>query len=324
MGIKSCKFVICLVGLLPLLGCVQVPHPFEKTNGKAGAPLTAPPPSRLIIPPPSESLLNDKESALFAEAMVKAMLEQAVPAVAKPAEKGDWILMTKVRSEADMVIPTFTVIDPNGKVEAIKEGMPVSVQAWASGQQTVFHDVSEQSAPVISQILTGLQARQMEADPHSLKHRAAKVYFKGVFGAPGDGNKAIAQQFMISFPDQLNAIQLKPENADYRVECNVSVTKGAAGTLGNPVQHVEIIWRVVDNKGKEAGKVAQINDVPAHRLDQYWGDIASAVGEEAAGGIKQVITNYSGRANVPLPVDRHAQSASSSSTELQKMNKKPK
>lgn len=323
-GIRSYKVGICLLGLLPLLGCVQVPHPFEKNGAKGSSALTAPPPSRLIIPAPSESLLSNKDSALFAEEMVKAMLEQTVPAVTRPAQKGDWVLMTKVRSEEGMVIPSFTIIAPNGKVESMKEGMPVSVADWASGQPGIFHDVAEQSAPIINQVLTGLQARQMELDPHSLKHRAAKVYFKGVFGAPGDGNKSIAQQFTISFADRSNAIQFKPDNADYTVECHVNVTDGAKGTRGNPVQHVEIIWRVVDSKGKEAGKVAQINDVPAHRLDKYWGDIASAVGEEAAGGIKQVITNYSGRANQPLPNNNQGQSSSSSSVELQKVNKKHK
>lgn len=312
-NLKSFKIGFSFLGVLSLIGCIQVPHPFEKNKTTS---LTTPPPSRLIVPPPSNSMLNDKNAQGFAEEMAKAMLEQTVPAVARPAQKGDWILLTKVRSEEDMIIPSFTIIAPNGKVEAVRKGMPVSKKDWISGQQSIFHDVSEQSAPIINQVLTGLQARQMAADPHSLKHRAAKIYFKGVFGAPGDGNKIIAQQFAISFADKANAIQYKPDQADYTVDCHVSVTDGAQGTRGNPVQHVEIIWRVTDNKGKEAGKVSQINDVPAHRLDHYWGDIGSAVGEEAAGGVRQVITNYSGRDNQPLPANNAKESASSNAPEL--------
>lgn len=303
IGFRSFKIGFCCFGVLSLIGCVQVPHPFEKSNGEKAASLTAPPPSRLIIPPPSNSMLDGRQSQAFAEEMAKAMLEQTVPAVARPAQKGEWVLLTKVKSEEEMVTPSFKIIAPNGKVEAVREGMPVSKKDWMSGQPIIFHDISEQSAPVINQVLTGLQARQMDSDPHSLKHRAAQIYFKGVFGAPGDGNKIIAQQFAISFADKANAIQYKPDHADYTVECQVSVTNGAQGTHGNPVQHVEVMWRITDSKGKEAGKVSQINDVPAHRLDRYWGDIGSAVGEEAAGGVRQVITNYSGRDNKPLPVN---------------------
>ncbi len=321
---KAFKSSICFLGFLSLIGCVQVPHPFEKNNGKSASFLTVPPPSRLIIPPPSNSMLKDKDSQAFAEEMAKAMLEQTVPAVARPVQKGDWILLTKIKSDVDMVTPSFSIIAPNGKVEATREGMPVSKKDWISGQQIIYHDISEQSAPVINQVLTGLQARQMDSDPHSLKHRPAKVYFKGVFGAPGDGNKVIAQQFAISFADKFNSIQYKSDQVDYTVECQVSVSNGAQGTRGNPVQHVEIVWRVTDNKGKEAGKVSQINDVPAHRLDKYWGDIGSAVGEEAAGGIKQVITNYSGRENKPLPVNNATAQSSFASPELKNIDKQHK
>ena len=138
-SLKSFKIGFSFLGVLSLIGCIQVPHPFEKNKTTS---LTTPPPSRLIVPPPSNSMLNDKNAQGFAEEMAKAMLEQTVPAVARPAQKGDWILLTKVRSEEDMIIPSFTIIAPNGKVEAVRKGMPGSKQAWISGQQSIFNDVS--------------------------------------------------------------------------------------------------------------------------------------------------------------------------------------
>ncbi|MDI2090862.1 hypothetical protein [Commensalibacter oyaizuii] len=294
------KIVACLLSFTPLIGCMTVPHPFEKQAGNKGGVLSNPPPARLIVPVPTESLLNDKESAVLAHDIAKAMLDQTVPAVVGKAQKGEWLLVTKVENQGDMVVPKLSIISPDGKVQATRDAMPVSTKDWASGNEAIYAQVAQQAAPIVNEVLTGLQARQMVSDPHSLKNRPAQIYFEGVKGAPGDGNTVIARQFVVSLNDKLNAIQQDKSKADYSVGCNVSVTNGAAGTRGNPVQHVEVVWRIVDKKGKEAGKVTQINDVPAHSLDVYWGDTGSAVGEEAAGGIKRVIDNYSGRNNRPL------------------------
>ncbi|CAI3949063.1 unnamed protein product [Commensalibacter communis] len=294
------KVGLSLLVMIPLVGCVTVPHPFEKKEGSAGGKLTAPPPARLIVPVPTEALLTEKDSAILAQDMVKAMTDQTVPPVVGTAQKGEWLLTIKAQSKDGVVTPQFSIISPDGKVAATRDMMPVSVQDWASGNETILAQVASQTAPMVTDVLKGLEAGVMAKDPHSLKNRPAQIYFKGVTGAPGDGNIVIARQFVTSLKDKSNEIQSKQDKADYIVDCKVSVTDGAAGTRGNPVQHVEIAWHILDKAGKEAGKVMQINDVPAHSLDVYWGDTGSAVGEEAAGGVKRVISNFSGRDEKPL------------------------
>ncbi|EUK17573.1 hypothetical protein [Commensalibacter papalotli (ex Servin-Garciduenas et al. 2014)] len=296
------KVGLSLLVLIPLIGCVQVPHPFEKQSG-VGGKLTAPPPTRLIVPVPTEALLTDKDSAILAQDLVKVMTDQTLPPVVGPAQKGEWLLLMKANSKDGMVTPQFSIIAPDGKVAATRQMMPVSAQDWSSGNEAILAQVAEQTAPMVTDVLKGLEARVMAADPHSLKNRPAQVYFEGVTGAPGDGNKTISRQFVASFVDKSNAIQLKKEKADYIVNCIVKLTSGAAGTRGNPVQHVEIVWRIVDAKGKEAGKAFQINDVPAHSLDVYWGDVGAAVGQEAAGAVQRIINNHSERNVKPLPTN---------------------
>ena len=58
---------------------------------------------------------------------------------------------------------------------------------------------------------------------------------------------------------------------------------------------MEIHWIVTDATGKEAGDVAQGHDIEHGSLAHYWGDVANAVAAEAAGGVHEVITNWSGR-----------------------------
>jgi hypothetical protein len=60
---------------------------------------------------------------------------------------------------------------------------------------------------------------------------------------------------------------------------------------------VEIVWVVSRRDGEELGRVAQINEVPAGRLNGLWGDIAYVAAEEASDGVRTVVAN----ANAPPP-----------------------
>ena len=140
----------------------------------------------------------------------------------------------------------------------------------------------------------------MQQDPHSLMRRAAHIYFEGVKGAPGDGNTSLARAFYASLPDKMNSVQTNAKNADFTVQGVVTVT--TAGTVDKTLmQHIEIVWHVITPDGKEAGAATQLHDVPAHSLDNAWGDTAIMAAEEAAGAVRTIITNYSGREHKPLP-----------------------
>ena len=66
--------------------------------------------------------------------------------------------------------------------------------------------------------------------------------------------------------------------------------------IGGGQERVEIQWSVANPGGDERGRVVQLNDIPAGSLNGYWGDVASAVAQEAAGGVRDVILRQSGRA----------------------------
>jgi hypothetical protein len=51
---------------------------------------------------------------------------------------------------------------------------------------------------------------------------------------------------------------------------------------------------VDDARGREAGRVVQLNEVAAGTLDKLWGDVAVVVVQEASGGVRDVIFNQSG------------------------------
>ncbi|MEG3350320.1 hypothetical protein FYB92_14750 [Novacetimonas sp. GS1] len=286
---------LTMSGLCLLAGCLDVPHPFRRTGLSQ---LSDAPPARLAVPLPTQALLVNMAAQIWQKDMVAAMLDQSVPAVGQAAKNGDWWLRMTATLEGNMVVPTYAVITPKGEVRGQVKGAPVPAASWSGGSDAVMMASAGQAAPEVATLLTGIQAAQMQKDPSSLKNRPAHVFFQGVRGAPGDGNAALARAFSASLRDAHDQVQHTQGGADFTVLCTVVVTQLPAP--GPARQRLTLTWRVTDPHGKEAGAATQIHDIAAHALDRKWGDAAEAAGEEAAGGVRQIISRYSGRDNVPL------------------------
>lgn len=287
----------CLLAMLA--ACGDLPQPFAGNPGANALRLAAPPPARLDIPTPTQALLADQQARVWTTALVTSLLQKEVPAVAQPARKGDWHLAIQARLQGDQVIPTYQIISPGGRVRASQDGAPVRASAWVSADPALLAGNAQVAAVQVNTMLTGIQAEQAQTDPNSLLNRPTRVYFTGVTGAPGNGDIELARQLAMQLPDGRNLLQTTPKDADYTVGGHVSISKPDRPKDG--VQHIEIVWTVQNAKGHEAGKATQLHDVPAHSLDGVWGNVASDAAQEAAGGIREVISNNEGRPHPPPP-----------------------
>jgi hypothetical protein len=81
----------------------------------------------------------------------------------------------------------------------------------------------------------------------------------------------------------------KKEDLDYTISGEVEITNTSYSQ-----QRVEIIWKVTDARGNEAGQVVQLNSIPGGALSNLWGDVALVVAQEAAKGVRDVMFNYIG------------------------------
>ena len=81
-------------------------------------------------------------------------------------------------------------------------------------------------------------------------------------------------------------LQVVPERTanSIVVAGNVELAELQKGT-----QHVKVTWTVARPDGEQLGQVSQENDVPSRILSLAWGEIASAVAENAAGGIAALV-----------------------------------
>ena len=288
---------------LPLLlsasGCGDLPQPFAGNPGGDALRLAAPPPSRLDVPPPNGALLADRAARIWSEALTVSLLQKEVPAVAQPVRRGDWHLEVTARLRGDQVLPTYRIVGPNGRVQASEDGTAVPAGSWVGAAPALLRANAALAATQVNAMLTGIQAREAQADPNSLLNRITRIWFTGVTGAPGNGNVELAREMATLLPDEHDTLRTDARHADYTVSGRVSVSPPDPKARG--VQHVEITWTVVNARGHEAGRATQLHDVPAHSLDGFWGDVAVAAAQEAAGGIHEVIANNEGKPRQQAP-----------------------
>jgi hypothetical protein len=277
---------LCLL----LAACGDLPRPFAGRPGANAMRLSTPPPPRLVVPPPPDGLLPASDAGRWAHDISDALVAQEVPAFASKPQPGDWVLRLSASLRGDQVLPHYTLLDPKGADRGDLAGAPVPAAAWAMGAPDALQRTSAEAAPQVLALLRAVDATLKQSDPNSLYNRPARVFFSGVTGAPGDGNKVLARNMRMKLPQTGDLLVPQAVSADFTLRGTVRVTDVAGGQ-----QQVEIHWLVSDPAGHIAGDVAQGHDVPKGTLDHYWGDIAAVVADEAAGGVHEVITNFSGR-----------------------------
>jgi hypothetical protein len=106
-----------------------------------------------------------------------------------------------------------------------------------------------------------------------------------VTGAPGDGVTSLTQQMRRELEKLGMSIIETAATADFTIVGNVLVTP----TAGKQ-ERVEIQWVVTDAAGHERGKVVQLNEIPAGTLRGLWADVAVVIAQEAAPGVKEVMS----------------------------------
>lgn len=281
--------IVCL--FLPLAACGDYPEPFLGNPGAAAMRLRQPPDPRLAIPAPGTALLSDTASRELAADVAARLQQGEVPAYAQPATATDWRLVISAQDRGSEIVPIYTVLNPQGQSQGTVQGKPVATEVWAAANSATLRQAAFDAAPGIDSLLTNIQTGLMQADPNSLYNRVAKVAVPDVTGAPGDGDLMLTRQIRAKLAALGPHVQPGSAGADFTVQGQVRLVPIAGGQ-----QRVEIQWIITNAKGREGGRVVQLNDIPAGTLDHYWGDVATVVAQEAAGGVNEVIRRQSGHA----------------------------
>ena len=285
-----------LFAVVGLAACGDLPQPFAGRPGATALRLARPPPPRLAIPAPTNALLPAHDADTLSHAITDALVTEEVPAFAEASHPGDWQLSIVATMQGETVTPRYTLLDPKGGSRGDVTGSPVPAELWAKGDKATIQQEAATAAPQLLTLLRSVDANIKQSDPNSLYNRPARIFFSGVTGAPGDGNQSLARDMRVRLPDTGDLLVSHIESSDFSLKGTVKVTD-----LPDGQQQVEIHWIVSGPRGEIAGDVAQGKDMPKGTLSGYWGDIAAAITDEAAGGVHEVITNWSGRHKQPPP-----------------------
>lgn len=225
--------------------------------------------------------------------VIAAARKQDVPALAAPTAMA-WVLRGQAVAlhsadekgkPVEHVVVTWELVDSSGK----------SRTQFAASFASAEVDVSEPAVArladqTVESLNVALQRPRTQVTEAAAPAAAEKpiVWVGAITGAPGDGNKSLAQALTAILPLKGLRIEPKKAKAQWRVEGVVKVT-----STSDKQDVVTLTWRVLDAKGKEAGKIAQQNPVPKGSLNKEWGKIAAFAAEAAAEGIAQLIQQVS-------------------------------
>jgi len=109
------------------------------------------------------------------------------------------------------------------------------------------------------------------------------LHFRGVQGAPGDGDQALSREVGKLLAQ--SGAQLTTTAQPGALILTAQVSKIPNGNF----DRIEIIWQVQDSNGENVGQVTQANDVPRGLLDNAWGEDAVYAAEGARDGIIELL-----------------------------------
>lgn len=289
--------------LLALLGglaaCGDLPQPYRGNAGGLSAQLAEPPGSRVAVPRPTEAMLDNASAGRFAEALAEALRTAEVPAVAAAALPLDWRVNVGAARQGGNVVPRFALIDADGREQGVVDGRPVPIQAWAEGAEEPLRTAATGAAPRIAELMLRAEAARKATNPAALASGGPpRLRVVPVSGAPGDGNTSLTARMTEFLTERGFVVSDSASGANFAVQGLVRLANVAPGR-----QRVELIWIVSRRDGEELGRVAQLNEIPAGSLNGLWGDVAYAAAQQAAAGIRQVVSNAGGMPEAPATAD---------------------
>ncbi|MFO1186736.1 MAG: hypothetical protein U1E87_04365 [Alphaproteobacteria bacterium] len=108
-----------------------------------------------------------------------------------------------------------------------------------------------------------------------------RVFMGRVTGAPGDGNRELANAISAVLSGDGVEVTADRSRATHILVAKVTL----AGTPEPATQTVAILWQVLDPAGRTLAEITQSNAVAAGSLDRAWGDTAYDAAEAASEGL---------------------------------------
>lgn len=284
-----------------LAGCVDAVHPFQpemKPLPPEFAEARAAP-SVIVVTPVKG--LPDPLSHELAKAMAEALEKRSLPVdVGEDTESralysvsgrfeaqklgnganGPGVIAWEVRDERGQLVGRHPQLVPPGGDPASPVMRTKLVAETAGEPAAMMAKGIEGDLPVPLEPAAGAAART--AAPSARSH---SLVVASIEGAPANGGATTLRQ-AIEYALKVAKVKVvERETADSLLLDGTVATSDVKGGT----KHVKVTWSIMRQDGTVLGEVSQENNVPTHLLERVWGEIASAVAQNAAGGIAALV-----------------------------------
>jgi hypothetical protein len=272
----------CVLLVLALAACQGGGLSSPVSHANVVTPTLTPPDSAGILVLPVSGAPSPAATDI-AQAMADALQQEDVPASTSASNQRSFRLSSTVTTLAagdsgDAIIISWTLNDANGrKLGGTESNTTASEQSWRLGGDDIARALANPAAPTLAKLI--------ESDaPLPQGNASPEVALGDVSGAPGDGDTALARAMGAA----LGRVHVELADPGGKPDYTLSGTVEVSPPSG-PNQTVKLSWALLRPDGSEVGRVNQENAVPAGSLDRFWGDIAYAVTNAAAPGVRQLI-----------------------------------
>lgn len=289
--------LLALASTALLPACGQLPRPFQP-EGKA-VDLKALAARQTLYVLPASGI--GPSGGAFAEALASALEAQGLRATTS-GDPGNRVVVMRARldpagRQAELAL-VAEVSEPDGTPLASSASTrQVPAAAWDASPREVLTSLANGVAADLAYQLAPAPIEQVALPGFP----GARVVVLPISGAPGDGADSLPTALRAELEDRDVPLARDPEPQDLLVAGRVEVQPDGPGA-----ERATITWRLLESSagdatgagdsaatgqgtGREIGRVAQSNRIPAGQLDGRWGQIARQVADYAADGLLDLI-----------------------------------
>lgn len=288
---------LALLLALACVACQPLPQPFAHAE-KAVNPAAAPTAEFGGITILSISGMSKGQSMALSQALADGLVARNIlagPGSSNPRSKfiqgsASIRVLDRRRTEVTVVWDLFA---PTGNLLGTRTvSRTVSSTSWRDG-----------NPQTIKRLGTGASAPLADLVRHTIGEdrtgSAIALHVRAVDGVSSRDSLSFRRALSSALKRRKFAISEEPGGASLIIAGRLKL--GPKNTTPRPV---EITWSVLDQGGKELGKLTQRNTVTPHILKSGWTALAPVIADNAAGGVGDLVLRLPPEALKKRPKDR--------------------
>lgn len=279
------RFAVALLALALLTGCDDGRDPlFSPLAVPPGLDLLPDDRAGIVVQPVSG--VSEPFATEMAQSIAAALQAENVPASLRGGAASSYFLNAEIamarNGDGTVILRLlWDLAAPDGSLIGSHEQRRNAPEP-DTGTGALLAAMATEAAPQIAAMLQG------DLPPPPLPVAPEAISVVPIEGAPGSGARELAAALAGSLP--LYGVALAQAGGGrFQLHGEVTVT-----AVDPQTERISLLWRVIDDTGRELGQMAQDNTIAAGSLDGPWGEVAYLIADGVAAGVAEILARAGG------------------------------